>query len=260
MTKNQITRATLSIALLTVCSSALADWLFKDAPIPAASIQAAGMTLELQCDRIRFTPASQDDVQDIDARRGLSLRFLNEDSTESGAFQIGRDSAAVGIPDTRNIEVFFHEDADYDFVLEQMASNATLNIAMADRDDSYGVLPLQGSQHAITSLRAHCSQQKPVSAGTMEAPEGIVYCGGGAIKRQIEFLVVEKPEDEWDARVTINGKTSRAMTSYSYFGNAKTPRNFVFALLGEDRWEMLVFREGNEDWIEFGDYRYSKCN
>ncbi|MEH6585184.1 MAG: hypothetical protein V7720_01430 [Halioglobus sp.] len=260
MTRKLATSATLSVALLALCSPALAEWLFKDAPIPVASIKATGMTLELQCDRIRFTPASQQDVRDIDNRRGLALRFLNEDSTESGAFQIGKDSAAVGIPDSNNVEVFFHEDADYEFVLEQMASNTTLNIAMADRDDSYGVLPLQDAQQAITSLRTSCSEPKPVNAAPMEAPEGIVYCGGGAIKRQIEFLVLDAPEDEWNARVTINGKTSRAMTSYSYFGNAKTPRNFVFALLGEERWEMLVFHEGNEDWIEFGDYRYSKCN
>ena len=50
------------------------------------------------------------------------------------------------------------------------------------------------------------------------------------------------------------------MTSYSYFGNAKPPANFVVALLGEDRSEFLVFRDGNEDWLEFGDYTYRKCN
>ena len=50
------------------------------------------------------------------------------------------------------------------------------------------------------------------------------------------------------------------MTSYSYFGNAKPPRTFVVALLGEDHPEFLVFRDGNEDWLEFGDYTYRKCN
>ncbi len=63
-----------------------------------------------------------------------------------------------------------------------------------------------------------------------------------------------------DARVTINGETIRAMTAYSYFGNSEPPRGFVVALLGEDRSEFLVFRDGDEDWLEFGDYTYRKCN
>jgi hypothetical protein len=50
------------------------------------------------------------------------------------------------------------------------------------------------------------------------------------------------------------------MTAYSYFGRSKPPRDFVVALLGEDRSEFLVFKDGNEDWLEYGDYRYSKCN
>jgi hypothetical protein len=52
----------------------------------------------------------------------------------------------------------------------------------------------------------------------------------------------------------------RAMTAYSYFGNSKPPRGFVVALLGEDRSELLVFKDGNQDWLEFGDYTYRKCN
>jgi hypothetical protein len=93
----------------------------------------------------------------------------------------------------------------------------------------------------------------------VEAPEGVVYCGGGAVKRQIEYRILEKPEDKWDARVTINGEAIRAMTAYSYFGKSKPPRGFVVALLGEDRSEFLVFRLGDEDWLEFGDYTYRKC-
>ena len=30
--------------------------------------------------------------------------------------------------------------------------------------------------------------------------------------------------------------------------------------LDEDRSELLVFRDGDEDWLEFGDYTYRKCN
>ena len=93
-----------------------------------------------------------------------------------------------------------------------------------------------------------------------EAPEGVVYCGGGDIKRQIEYAILENADDQWDVRVTVNGETLRAMTSYSYFGSAETPAGFFVALLGEDRSEFLVFRDGGQDWLEFGDYRYDQCN
>jgi len=87
------------------------------------------------------------------------------------------------------------------------------------------------------------------------------YCGGGAVKRQIEYVIINNAQDEWDVRVTINGETIRAMTACSYFDiNQQPPNGFVVALLGEDRSEMLVFREGNKDWLEFGDYTYRKCN
>jgi hypothetical protein len=93
-----------------------------------------------------------------------------------------------------------------------------------------------------------------------EAPEGVVYCGGGAVHRQIEYFIQKNPKDQWDARVTVNGESVRARTSYSYFGNSQPLPGFVVALLGEDRSEFLVFRDGSEDWMEFGDYRYEKCN
>ena len=260
MKRKLVTRTTLAIALLAMCSPTLADWLFNDAPQPVASSAAGSITLELQCDRIRFAAATHKDAQDIQTRRGLSLRFMQNDSTETAIFQVGDINAAVGMVDKHTVEVFFHDDTYYDFVLQQMAENTKLNIAMADSDDSYGTLALEGSRDTVTSLRAACSQQRPVDTANMEAPEGVVYCGGGAVKRQIEFLVLDKPDDEWDARVTVNGKTIRAMTSYSYFGNAETPRGFAVALLGEDRSEFLVFREGDKDWLELGDYSYSKCN
>jgi hypothetical protein len=50
-----------------------------------------------------------------------------------------------------------------------------------------------------------------------------------------------------DAGVTINGKSG-------------PPRGFWVALLGEDRSEFLVFKDGNDDWLEYGDYTYRKCN
>ena len=95
----------------------------------------------------------------------------------------------------------------------------------------------------------------------MEAPEGIVYCGGGGIQRQIEYVIDDNASDQWDARVTVNGETRRAMTSYSYFGsNQPAPEGFVVALLAEDRAEFLVFSRNGENWIEFGDYTYQQCN
>ena len=112
----------------------------------------------------------------------------------------------------------------------------------------------------ISSLRAVCGKQDMGGAASVEAPEGIVYCGGGAIKRQIEYLILDDAQDKWNARVTVNGETLRAMTAYSYFGNNKPPSGFVVALLGEDRSEFLVFKDGGDDWLEFGDYRYDKCN
>jgi len=42
--------------------------------------------------------------------------------------------------------------------------------------------------------------------------------------------------------------------------NTSTPSNFVVALLAEDRSEFLVFNEGNENWLEYGDYTYHQCN
>ena len=94
----------------------------------------------------------------------------------------------------------------------------------------------------------------------MEAPEGVVYCGGGGIKRQIEYIILDNASDQWDVSVTVNRVTQRAMTSYSYFGHAKPLEGFVVALLAEDRSEFLIFQNGTENWLEFGDYRYDQCN
>lgn len=112
----------------------------------------------------------------------------------------------------------------------------------------------------ISALRAEVAGSGPENEKPQAAPSGVVYCGGGQIKRQIEYVILENPQDQWDVRVTINGATMNAMTAYSFFGKAKPPKGFVVALLGEDRSEMLVFRDGNEDWLEFGDYTYRKCN
>lgn len=233
----------------------LADWGFNDAPEPNAFIQTDNMTLELQCDRIRFAPAGFEDSEDIVKKQGLSIRFLKDGSTQVGSFQAGQGNASVEIVDNYPVEIVFQAAEDYGFVLEQLSANATVNLSMVDQDVSYGIFDLKGSRQAISSLQSVCG-----SVGQMEAPEGIVYCGGGQVKRQIEYLILENPTDNWDASVTVNGETIRAMTAYSYFNNSVPPKGFVVALLGEDRSEFLVFKDGSKNWIEFGDYQYSQCN
>ena len=74
------------------------------------------------------------------------------------------------------------------------------------------------------------------------------------------YVILDTPDGEWDALLTVNGEVTRAMTAYSYFGNAEAPKGFVVALLGEDRSETLVFQDGGKDWLEYGDYQYDKCN
>jgi hypothetical protein len=98
------------------------------------------------------------------------------------------------------------------------------------------------------------------SVHAADVPVGIHYCGGDRIKREISFAILPNPADQWDARVTINGKVYRAMTAFSFFGKAAPPKGFIVALLGEDRSEILVFREADKDWLEFGDYTYRKCD
>ena len=250
----------LAATLLSVGIPAFAGWSFNGAPFPNAFIQAGDMTLELACDRMRFAPAGYEDARDIERKQGLSMRFQKDEAREAGAFQAGRDNADIRIVDNFPVEIVFREKADYDFVLDQIGENALLNLAKIDGDVSYGLFDLEGSGAAIASLRAACGREAAETPAPAEAPEGVVYCGGGEIKRQIEFRMLEEPADKWDARVTINGETIRAMTAYSYFGNAESPPGFVVALLGEDRSEFLVFRDGDKDWLEFGDYSYRKCN
>ena len=239
----------------------LAEWGFSGDPTPRAFVQSGDMTLELHCDRIRFAPDGFEDSEDMVNQQGLSIRFMQDGATEVGSFQVGGENASLQIVDNFPVEILFNDAADYAFVLDQMAANAVLNLSMVDQDVSYGIFDLSGSGAAVQSLRDSCSVQGSDEHATApEAPEGIVYCGGGGIKRQVEFAILDGAEDQWDARVTVNGVTLRAMTSYSYFGSAESPAGFVVALLGEDRSEFLIFRDGGEDWLEFGDYRYDRCN
>ena len=252
----------LSACLMCCLSAApaLAEWGFNGSPLPNAFVQTNNMTLELQCDRIRFAPAGYQDSEDIVKKQSLSIRFMKNGATEVGSFQAGQENATLRIVDNYPVEVVFQDSADYQFVLDQIAANAVLNLSMTDQDVSYGIFDLKGSGAAIRSLRSSCGYTSQAAGSTMEAPEGVVYCGGGQVKRQIEYLILDDAQDEWDAIATVNGKTVRAMTAYSYFNNVQPPRGFVVALLGEDRSEFLVFKEGDKNWIEYGDYQYNQCN
>jgi len=251
--------------LLSSVLPVLAQWRFSDGVLPNTSIQTSDKTLELQCDRIRFAPAGFEDAKDIERKQALSIRFLKNGAEETGTFQAVAANSSIQIVDQYPVEIRFFDQADYDFVLDQIARNAVLDLSMSDQAVSYGFFDLKGSGVAIKALRTACRQSvakntpAPSSDGS-EAPEGVVYCGGGAVKRQIEYVILREHDGEWDARVTVNGKTIRALTAYSYFGNSAPPKGFVVALLGEDRSEFLIFKDAGHDWLEFGDYTYTKCN
>ena len=247
------------VVAYTVATPAFAEWNFVAEPIANAFIQSNDSTLELQCERIRFVPAGYEDSEDIVAKQGLSIRFMKDGMTEVGAFQVGPDNANVQIVDNYPIEMSFNDAEDYGFVLDQLAANASVNLSMIDQDVTYGIFDLAGSSAAIKSLRSACGSAT-LQTTSSEAPEGVVYCGGGAVKRQIEYVILDNPDGEWDALLTVNGEVTRAMTAYSFFGNAEAPKGFIVALLGEDRSEALVFSDGGKDWLEYGDYQYEKCN
>ncbi|AXI46641.1 hypothetical protein C1J03_11790 [Sulfitobacter sp. SK012] len=256
-------KSTFLSACLMFCISAapaFAEWGFSDSPSPNAFIQTNNMTLELQCDRIRFAPAGYQDSETMIQEQGLSIRFMEDGATEAGSFQAGQGNATLQIVDNYPVEVVFQDAADYQFVLDQIAANAAINLSMTDQDVSYGVFDLKGSSKAIKSLRSSCGSAPQTASSTMEAPEGVVFCGGGQVQRQIEYLILDNPKDEWDAIVTVNGEATRALTAYSYFGNALPPQGFVVALLGEDQSEFLVFKDGSRNYIELGDYQYDQCN
>jgi hypothetical protein len=260
--RNVLYTAILASAIsVLLAQPTLADWNYSGPPTPNAFIQTGNMTLELQCDRIRFAPAGYEDAVDIQSKQGLSIRFLKNGSTEVGAFQAGGENASIRIVDNYPVEIVFSDSSSYDLVLDQIAQNAILKLTMIDQDVSYGIFDLKGSAKAIGSLRSACSLNASAGSSTPEAPEGIVYCGGVGVKRVIEYGILNNPKDDWDVRVTINGEVTRAMTAYSYFGSTQQPpEGFIVALLMEDLPEMLVFQKGSENYLEFGDYSYRQCN
>jgi hypothetical protein len=96
------------------------------------------------------------------------------------------------------------------------------------------------------------------SALAIEKPEGVVYCNG---KTVVEYKLVNPDKDGTaaDVDLTINGKTSRLMTSYSWYGsNQKVPKGFKFAILGEKQFDPLLVFE--KHLLDAKKKKYTKCN
>ena len=92
----------------------------------------------------------------------------------------------------------------------------------------------------------------------IERPEGVVYCHG---KMVVEFHLVnpEKNGTASDVDLTVNGKTSRVMTAYSWFGSSQaSPKGFKFAILGEKQFDPLLVFDGYLQ--DAKKQKYTKCN
>lgn len=92
----------------------------------------------------------------------------------------------------------------------------------------------------------------------IEKAEGPVYCHGKTI---IEYRLVnpERNGTASDVDLTVNGKTSRMMTAYSWFGsNQATPKGFKFAILGEKQFDPLLVFDGYLEDAKKN--KYTKCN
>lgn len=89
----------------------------------------------------------------------------------------------------------------------------------------------------------------------VEAPEGVVYCYG---KTTVEF-VFDRSNQNNDVFLTVNGKTEKLMTAYSWFGSAQVPPNgFKFAILGEGKFDPLLVFE--DHLLDTEKHKYVKCN
>lgn len=99
---------------------------------------------------------------------------------------------------------------------------------------------------------------QPSLSNAIEKPEGIVYCHG---KTVVEYRLInpEKNGTASDVDLTINGKTARYMTAYSWFGsNQATPKGFRFAILGDKQFDPLLVFDGY--LLDAKKNKYLKCN
>ncbi len=92
----------------------------------------------------------------------------------------------------------------------------------------------------------------------IEKAEGVVYCHGNTI---VEYGLINPDKDGRvsDVDLTVNGKTTRYMTAYSWFGSNKpTPKNFKFAILGEKQFDPLLVFDGHLE--DAKKKKCTKCN
>jgi hypothetical protein len=95
-------------------------------------------------------------------------------------------------------------------------------------------------------------------AFAIEKAEGVVYCNRSTT---IEYRLInpEKNGTSADVDLTVNGKTSRLMTAYSWFGsNQEVPKGFKFGILGEKQFDPLLVFDGY--LIDAKKQKYLKCN
>lgn len=100
-----------------------------------------------------------------------------------------------------------------------------------------------------------CTSQ-PILA--IEKAQGVVYCHG---KTVIEYRLInpDKNGTASDVDLTVNSKTSRFMTAYSWFGsNQVSPQGFKFAILGEKQFDPLLVFDGYLK--DAKGISYTKCN
>lgn len=89
----------------------------------------------------------------------------------------------------------------------------------------------------------------------IEPPEGVVYCFRNTT---VEFAFDRSNENN-DVFLTVNGKTQKVMTAYSWFGSVQAPpKGFKFAILGEGEFDPLLVFENH--LIDANKNKYSKCN
>ncbi|MFY7915462.1 MAG: hypothetical protein ACOVPA_12440 [Rubrivivax sp.] len=145
-------------------------------------------------------------------------------------------------------------------LMSSMIAACVLMGVSANATDSKYRKKLEQSGCTQVSEMQGCDINK-TKAQNAKSGFGLAFCGGGGIKRRIEYTIIEKAPDQWDASVTVNGETQKAMTSYSFFGKSKPPQGFVVAIIPEKQGggEFLVFSNGGKRWIEFGDYQYDQC-
>lgn len=92
----------------------------------------------------------------------------------------------------------------------------------------------------------------------IEKPDGVVYCHS---KTVVEYRLInsDKNGTASDVDLTVNGKTSRYMTAYSWFGsNQATPKGFKFAILGEKQFDPLLVFDGYLEDAKKN--KYKPCN